>query len=130
MPFPVDIQFVRQAEAKLGRSLPLGYVGRMCRDNGGQVRVGADSFSLYPILDTTDRKRLARTCNDILRETASAREWRGFPAGALAIGHNGAGDKLVLLPAPDSERFEDSVYWWDHETGKLHVAVGVFDEPL
>ena len=128
MPFPIDMRFVRQSEAKLGRALPQGYVARMCKANGGEVRVGRDGFTLYPISDTSDRKRLARTCNDIVRETAKAREWTGFPLDALAIGHNGGGDKLVFLPRTDAPRFADAVYWWDHETGELHKAADDFDE--
>jgi hypothetical protein len=100
----------------------------MCRSNGGEVRVGTDVFCLYPILDATARKRLARTCNDIIRETAAARQWPDFPPGALAIGDNGGGDKLVFLPAPDAPRFADAVYWWDHETGDLHLAADTFEE--
>src|SRR5690349_5574441 len=98
MPFPLDIRFVQEAQRKLGRVLPHGYVARMCRNNGGEVSTGEDVFFLHPILDTTDRKRLARTCNDIVRETASARERPDFPAEALAIGNNGGGDLLVFLP--------------------------------
>lgn len=128
MPFPLDVRFVRDAEAKLGRRLPLGYVARMCRDNGGQVAVGRDGFSLHPILDTSDRRRLARTCNDIVRETAAARQWPGFPSDALAIGNNGGGDLLVLLPDPAGGRYADAVYWWDHETGELNPAADAFEE--
>ena len=130
MPFPLDVRFVRAAEAKLGRSLPLGYVARMCRDNGGSVEVGEDLFELHPILDTTDRKRLARSCNDILRETAAAREYQPdqFPPDALAIGNNGGSDLLVLLPDPAGGRYADAVYWWDHETGELHPAADAFEE--
>jgi hypothetical protein len=122
------VRFVRQAEAKLGRSLPLGYVARLCRQNGGEARVGREAFSLFPVLDTSDRKRLARTCNDIVRETEWARRWPAFPPGALAIADNGGGDKLVLLPAPDAPRFADAVYWWDHETGDLHLAADAFED--
>ena len=121
-------QFVRQAQEKLGRALPLCYVSRMCRDNGGEVRVGQDVFFLHPILDATDRKRLARTCNDIVRETASARQRAGFPPDALAIGNNGGGDRLVFLPDHEAPRFADAVYWWDHETGELHRAADGFEE--
>jgi hypothetical protein len=128
MPFPLDSRLVQQAQQKLGRALPLGYVARMCRDNGGQLSVGPDVFNLFPILDTTDRKRLARTCNDILRETATAREWPDFPPEALAIGDNGGGDKLVFLPDPEVPRFADAVYWWDHETGELQLVADAFEE--
>src|SRR5579872_5726724 len=115
MPFSLDIQFVKRVEAKLGRKLPLDYVVKMCRDNDGGVSAGPDDWCLFPIFDDSDKKRLKRTCNDIIRETASAREWPGFPANALAIGNNGGGDYLVLLPEPAGERFADAVYWWDHE---------------
>jgi hypothetical protein len=128
MPFPLDIQFVRRAEEKFGRRLPLGYVARMCRAIGGQVRAGGDVWSLHPILDTTDRKRLARTCNDIVRETAGACERPDFPPGALAIGDNGGGDVLVLLPDPEANRFADAVYWWDHETGELNRVADAFED--
>lgn len=119
MPFPLNIEFVRRAEGKLGRKLPLGYVTRMCRDNGGEVRTGTDGWWLYPVLDDSDKKRLKRTCNDIVRETASSKEWADFPAEAVAIGHNGGGDKLIFLPEPEGDRLGDSVYWWDHETGEV-----------
>ena len=117
MAFPVDIQFVERTEAKLGRKLPLGYVVKMCHANGGEVRTCTDSFRLYPIFDDSDKKHLKRTCNDVIRETASAQEWPDFPANALAIGDNGGGDKLVLLAEGESERYSDAIYWWDHETG-------------
>jgi hypothetical protein len=128
MAFPLDIQFVKRTEAKLGRKLPLGYVAKMCRDNGGEVATGTDHWSLYPIFDDSDRKRLKRTCNDIVRETASAREWPDFPPEALAIGNNGGGDQLVLLADPQSDRYADAVYWWDQETGELNKVADAFEE--
>src|ERR1022692_1274777 len=98
MPFPVDIEFVKRAEAKLGRKLPLGYVGKMCQHNGGEVIAGSDCWQLHRIFDDSDKKRLKRTCNDIARETRVARELTfDFPPSALVIGANGGGDLLVLL---------------------------------
>jgi hypothetical protein len=128
MAFPLDIQFVKRAEAKLGRKLPLGYVARMCRDNGGAVAAGPDYWWLYPLFDDSDRKRLKRTCNDIIRETVLARERPRFPADALAIGHNGGGDHLVFLADPETDRYGDAVYWWDHETGELDQVADAFEE--
>lgn len=127
MAFPLDMQFVKRAEAKLGRKLPLGYVAHMCRDNGGEVSAGTDFWNLFPIFDDSDRKRLKRTCNDIVRETASARQWPDFPNEALAIGNNGGGDLLVLL-AEAEDRYTETVYWWDHETGDLHRVADGFEE--
>jgi hypothetical protein len=100
----------------------------MCRDNGGEVAMGTDVWWLYPIFDDSDRKRLTRTCNDILRETESAREWPDFPPLALAIGHNGGGDKLVFLPDPETDRYRDPVYVWDHETGEINPVADAFED--
>jgi hypothetical protein len=128
MAFPLDIQFVKHAEAKLGRKLPLAYVAEMCRENGGEVATETDHWWLYPIFDDSDRKRLKRTCNDIVRETASARKWPNFPETALAIGNNGGGDQLVILADPQTDRYADAIYWWDHETGELNKVVDDFKQ--
>ena len=128
MSFPLDTGYVRRAEANLGRRLPLGYVVKICRDNGGEVTTETDHWWLYPIFDDSDRKRLKRTCSDIIRETAKAREWPEFPQNALAIGNNGGGDQLVLLPTPDTDGYADTVYWWDHETGEVHKVADTFEE--
>lgn len=128
MPFPVDIEFVQRAEGKLGRKLPADYVVRMCRANGGEVAAGADTWSLYPIFDDSDRKRLKRTCNDIVRETLSARQWDNFPPDAVAIASNGGGNQLVFVADPASDRYRDDVLWWDHETGEIHKVADTFEE--
>ena len=86
MPFPVDLKFVTEAERKLGVKFPASFVLRMVRSNGGEVATPPDSWVLFPFLDTSDRKRLKRTCNDIVLETRKAREWRGFPGKGVAIG--------------------------------------------
>ena len=130
MAFPLEIQFVKRAEDRLGRKLPSSYVAKMCRDNGGEVGAGIDSWWLHPILDDTDKKRLKRTCNDIVRETALSKEWTRFPREAVAIGDNGGGDKLILLPEPESDRFGDSIFWWDHETGDVNKVADDFADLL
>ena len=128
MALPLDIAFLKRAETNLGRKLPLGYAVKMCRENGGDIATGSDSWLLFPIFDDSDRKRLKRTCNDIIRETTWARDWPRFPQDALAIGANGCGDKLVLLADQETDRFSDEVYWWDHETGELNQVADSFEE--
>ena len=99
------------------------------RENGGEVETGDDAWQLYPFLDSSDNKRLARTCNDITRETQNARSWSGFPANAIAIGANGAGDQLVLLKNSENEsELSPIVCWWDHETGRAHEVAKDFSE--
>ncbi|MBI1830829.1 MAG: SMI1/KNR4 family protein [Planctomycetes bacterium] len=128
MAFPVDIQMVKRTGALVGRKLPLGYVAKMCKHNGGRVVTEIDAFHLHPIFDDSDKKRLKRTCNDIFRETQAARDWPDFPETVLAIGNNGAGELLVLLAESSSDRNGDAAYWWDHETGALNKAADDFAE--
>ena len=74
MPFPIDIKFVHDAERKLAIKFPAAFVNKMVKMNGGSVSTRIDSFELHPFMDASDRKRLARTCNDIVRETAAAHD--------------------------------------------------------
>ena len=126
MAFPIDQTFIDRAAQKLGIRFPLSYIAHMQRSNGGDVEVEGDDWQLIPIFDDSDKARLKRTCNDIVRETKLAREWRGFPPSAVAIASNGAGDMLVLLPDPSGEQLAEVVYSWDHETGELKAIADNF----
>jgi len=130
MPFPVDAQWITETEAKLGVRFPAAFVTAMAQRNGGSVRVSIDSFTLFPFFDKTDRKRIQRTCGSIDRETTAARnDWFGFPPDAVAIGSNGAGDLLVLLPMKDApDTLQHTIYWWDHETGEVYHAADDFSD--
>src|SRR5436309_2189484 len=119
MPFPLDPKYIREAEEKLSTTFPSMFRGRMIRENGGSVEAAADEWQLHPFLDSSDKKRIARTCNDIVRETKRMREWPNFPAAAVAIGGNGTADQLILMPREDApDELQTAVYWWDHETGE------------
>jgi hypothetical protein len=128
MPFPVDSVFIDRAAERLGIRLPLSYIAHMQRSNGGEVEAADDTWQLYPIFDDSDKTRIKRTCNDIVRETKVAREWPGFPADAVTIGDNGTGDKLVLVPNDSGDRLAEVVYRWDHETGELTAVAEDFGE--
>src|SRR5947207_15742344 len=103
----------------------------MIRENGGSVEAAEDEWLLYPFLDCSDKKRIARTCNDIVLETKRMREWSNFPVGAVAIGGNGTADQLILIPKADvPNELQQAVYWWDHETGEIHKVADDFAELL
>lgn len=124
MPFNLDDEHVRTAEGKLGGKLPDSYRRAMMAANGGEVATDLEDWYLYPIKDSTDKKRLARTCNDVVAETAHLAEWERFPRQALAIANNGEGDQLLFLRSND--KFEAAVYCWSHETGELSKVADDF----
>lgn len=124
MPFNLDERFVSAAEQKLGASLPYSYRQAMMTNNGGEVRAYDDVWNLHPIQDTSDRKRVKRSCNDILHETAFMRDWPGWPENALAIGSNGGGDRLVLLKV--NRRYEPTIYVWLHDSRELMAVADSF----
>ena len=111
MGFPVSDHFIVAAEQALERRFPTALRARLARSNGGDIATVDDDWILHPVRDDTDRKRLSRSTNDIVRETGVAREWPKFPEGGIAVASNGDGDLLVLL------RDSDDLFHWHHETG-------------
>jgi hypothetical protein len=126
MPFDLNESFVLAAEQELGARLPESYRAAMLRANGGELEVQEDSWLQYPIADTSDRKRLSRSANHIIKETEVCRRWPRFPGNAVAIAGNGAGDHLVFVKQGAS--FEPAVYLWSHEAGSLEKVVNDFAE--
>ena len=126
MPFPLDSKFVDETERKLGVTFPM-FRGRMLKDNGGSVQAGDDDWQLFPFFDDTDRKRVGRTANDIVRETTRAREWPNFPPGAVAIASNGTGDLLVFLQKAHARaELAPGVYRWSHDDGEIEPLADSF----
>ena len=116
MPFPVEAKHIEAAEQELRRTLPEALRARLRRDNGGELEGDDEDWQLHPVWDPSDRKRMARTANHVLRETRSARGTPGFPPEAIAIAANGCGDFLVLRPG------QDTLERWDHETQSCSPA--------
>jgi len=128
MPFHLAEKFVIAAEHALGAALPDEYKAAMQVSNGGELEANGDDWNLYPIADTSDRKRLARTANHVLAESQACQGWQGFPTNALAIASNGAGDQLLFLK--NGAAFGATVYAWSHETGELEVVAESFNKLL
>jgi hypothetical protein len=126
MPFDLAESFVLAAESALGARLPSAFRNAMLRSNGGEVLADNDAWVQYPIADTSDRKRLARTANHILRETQACSSWPRFPPNATAIAGNGSGDQLVFIR--HGTEFDTAVYRWSHEDGSLVRVAHDFTE--
>ena len=121
MPFPVDLKYIEEFETDLGLSFPEKYKAKMTIENGGVIQTDEDDWTLFPFLDKLDNKRISRTCNHIGLETENSKEWDNFPAEAVAIGENGVGDLLILLPDKStSSKLTDNIFVWSHETGEIY----------
>ena len=129
MPFPVEEIYIKRTEERLGAEFPSSFRMTVMRDNGGEIETAEDYWQLFPFFDESDKKRLSRTSNDIVRETQSARKWPNFPVDCIAIASNGSGDLLVFKRLTSSDRkLEDTVYFWSHETGELEKKASSFSE--
>lgn len=128
MPFPITVSEIAKTEAKTGFVFPLGLKTRFSKNNGGEMEVGDHCWQLIPFIDESDRKRLARTCNDIVRETSRMRGWRGFPSDAFVVAQNGGGDYLIIRPeASGSTQLGETIYFWNHETGEHEPVADSLD---
>ena len=124
MPFSVDEKWILEAEERLGVILPRSYRESISKENGGYIKINDETWDLYPIWDKSDRKRLKRTCNDIVHETEVCHDCYGFPSKGIAIADNGCGDQLILLPeSQESNKLVETVYYWSHETGEYEPVL-------
>ena len=106
----------------------VGPSARLKRDNGAEAyEPSGYVWSLHPVNDDSDRRRLMRSFNDIVRETEVARQWPGFPVEGVTVGADDTGNFLVLLPAGEGA-FGDTVYVFDHETREVEPIAESFDE--
>lgn len=117
MAFDVAEKFIAAAENSLGVRLPDSYREALKAENGGSRKLGSDVWTLIPVFDQQDRKRMSRTSNHILRETKAMSGWAGWPPTAICIASNGMGDALAFLR--DGAACAATVYLWNHETGHL-----------
>ena len=127
MAFPIEEKFIAKAEEELGVRFPDSFRQKMMKNNGQGVEVKTDYFLLYPFYDTSDKKRIKRTCNSIVHETKIAREQYGMSNELIAIGDNGVGDVLVFK-IQENGSIDPMVYWLDHETEQLVFAATDFSE--
>lgn len=123
MAFDLDEKFLIQAEKELNiLQFPTSYRNSMMKNNGGFFEYGTEdsndfaSFMLYPIADNSDRKRLSRTCNNVVKETKSTRENDDFIENFIQIGDDeGAGAYYFKI---NEDRSVDDLIWyrmWDED---------------
>jgi hypothetical protein len=129
MPFPLSESELQKTELKLGLRFPDAFRRAMVAMNGGEVLTDEDQWDIYPFFDTSEQKRISRTCNDIIKETEAAKGWEKFPHEGIAIASNGCGDHLFLLPSEaDKKILGDQIYAFWHEGGRIEKFADSFDE--
>ena len=113
----VDIERI---EEYLGSGLPRYLRERLVAENGfgidDSAGVTGEKWTILPVLDRSDRKRMTATAFDVLHATTQARAidrvstpgfgepepGHPFPANAVVIGHSHSRDvRLALMPDPD-----------------------------
>ncbi|WP_106165689.1 SMI1/KNR4 family protein [Tritonibacter scottomollicae] len=124
MPWPVAESYVEDCESALGFTFPDSYRISIMDQNGGVVVCDGDTWNLHPIWDKSDKKRLKRTVNDVVRETRAMANWTGWPSDAVCIAANGTGD--VLIFSGRSISLDEAVHRWNHETGETEKVAKDF----
>lgn len=123
MPFDLPESELKKTESIIG-TLPSEYRLAMIEENGGEAETEEDHWEFYPIKDTSDKRRTARTCNHIISETESCKGYGNFPEGVVAIANNGMGDQMLFFK--EGGKFKDEVYLWLHETGEIQILAESF----
>ena len=114
MPWPVEQKYIDEAQLALGTRFPPNLVARLRKLNGGEVTIDGQTWWFHPVWDNSDKMRLSRTSNDIVRETKYVRTWPGFPAEAVVIAHGIGPERLFLLPSEDDPtQLGEEIYDWD-----------------
>jgi hypothetical protein len=135
MAFPVEEKFIENAEAELGVKFPESFRNKMMKLNGGCVQIPSDDevdedeldyYELNPFYDTSDKKRIKRTCNSIVHETKIYREQYGLPQNLIVLADSD-GD-LLVYKIEDNVIIDPAVYWRGRDTEELVIVADDFSE--
>jgi hypothetical protein len=61
MAFNLDMKFIELLEKELNATLPIEYKNEMVINNGGVIFIDDEDWEIFPIKDTTSKKRLSST---------------------------------------------------------------------
>lgn len=123
MPFDLKEEFIIRAEQDLNiLKFPENYRQFMMRSNGGFFEVGNEDsdeyvgFDLYPIADISDKKRMQRTFNNVVRETLNTRKHyvSGECDNSILIGDDGGRGVYLFKINPDRS-VDENVWYRTHD---------------
>ena len=119
---PVEEKYIQKSELHFQGSFPASYRNSMKSENGGTVATEDDYWELFPIFDETNKKSIAKTIYNIVKETEKLKNTPGFPDNAIAIGENGCGDILIIFPD------QNQVHKWFHESHSFELIANDFSD--
>lgn len=135
MAFPVEEKFIELAEAELGIKFPESFRDKMLKLNGGCVLLSDEDemdenevgyYELNPFYDTSDKKRIKRTCNSIVHETKTHREQYGLPQNLIVLADSDG--ELLVYKIEENGTIDPKVYWRARDTEELVVVADDFSE--
>ena len=119
----------------MGVKFPESFRNKMMKLNGGCVQIPSDDevdedeldyYELNPFYDTSDKKRIKRTCNSIVHETKIYREQYGLPQNLIVLADSD-GD-LLVYKIEDNGIIDPAVYWRGRDTEELVIVADDFSE--
>ena len=119
MAFDVSEKYVIETEQKLGVVFPKSYRDSIMEINGGMVvsPQGEEEgvWFLFSICDKSDKNRLRRTAQDIVRENEAAWNYYGMPDNLYSIG--GDNSEYIVFQKTQSGKLDDAVYLYHPSYG-------------
>ena len=101
----------------------------MLTENGGELVIEQEIWSLKPFFDASDRIRIKRTSNDLVRETASAQSGGAFLRSAsLSLPTAWVTTLSFFQIRAEQSVLQAVVFMWSHETGELDKVADDFSE--
>jgi len=125
MGFNLDNLSIAKTEQLLDFEFSSSYKERMSYNNGGEITIQNEGWFLLPIFDNSDKKRLKRTFNDIIKETRLFHsEYSNFHS-YIPFAYNGTGDYLVF-----NKNSKTKIFIFFHEYKKIKKIAEDFTELL
>jgi len=125
MGFNLEKKFIIETEKQLNYVFSDSYAKKMTNNNGGELTIENEGWFLFPIFDNSDKKRLKRTFNDIIRETKFFHsQYEGFNE-YITFAYNGSGDYLLF-----NKNIKKEIFIFFHESEEIKKIANDFNELL
>lgn len=119
---------IEEAEATLHIRLPESFRRYLLEVEPSDIEIAGLMWDVNPVPVSPTSESTQHRVSAIVLETMNAREWEGFPDGAVAVGSDGYGNYLVFLPGDLHHQLGNKLYVWWHEGPELELVSNDFAE--